>query len=329
MTLYRFISNNILFKFDPEFIHDCMQVILSNKIAPYLTSLYSTSNNHISKTYIMGKELNSPLALAAGFDKNCAILKALDKLGFGYIVGGTVTINPRPGNLKPRITRYVHNNSMVNSLGFPNLGVGKIIENLSKYDLKTPLIMSISGDSISDITELYKLLSDYCFGFEINISSPNTEKLKYFHDYHNFEDLIKSLNGIKNKPYMIKLPRLEISDLDQKAKLLYEKYFQILLDYKVDGLVLSNTFPVEDDILKTGKGGLSGKPLYQNTKDLISFASQFFNGKLDIVASGGISTSDEVKELICEGAKGIQLWTSLIYEGPNLIKRINKELLCE
>jgi dihydroorotate dehydrogenase len=128
---------------------------------------------------------------------------------------------------------------------------------------------------------------------------------------------------------MIKLPRLEISDLDQKTKSLYEKYFQILLDYKVDGLVLSNTFPVEDSILKTGKGGLSGKPLYHNTKNLVSFASQFFNGELDIVASGGISTSDEVKELIYEGAKGIQLWTSLIYEGPNLIKRLNKELSCE
>ena len=132
MKVFRFISNNILFKFDPEFIHDVTQVILSNKFAPYLTSLYSTSNVHISKTYIMGEELNSPLALAAGFDKNCSILKALDKLGFGYIVGGTVTLNSRPGNLKPRITRYVDDNSMVNSLGFPNLGVHKIIDNLSK-----------------------------------------------------------------------------------------------------------------------------------------------------------------------------------------------------
>lgn len=327
MTLYRFISNNILFKFDPEFIHDCMQVILSNKFAPYLTSLYSTSNKHISKTYIMGKELNSPLALAAGFDKNCAILKALDKLGFGYIVGGTVTINPRPGNLKPRITRYAHNDSMVNSLGFPNLGVDKIIENLSKYDLKTPLIMSISGDSISDITELYKLLSDYCFGFEINISSPNTEKLKYFHDYNNFENLIKSLNEIKSKPYMIKLPRFGISNLDQKTKSIYEKYFHILSANNVDGLVLSNTFPVADNILKVGQGGLSGKPLYQNTKHLISYANQYFKNNLDIVASGGISTSVEVKELLDEGASGVQLWTSLIYEGPGLIKRLNKELL--
>ena len=327
MTLYRFISNNILFKFDPEFIHDCMQVILSNKFAPYLTSLYSTSNQHISKTYILGKELSSPLALAAGFDKNCSILQALDKLGFGYIVGGTVTIDPRPGNLKPRITRYVHNNSMVNSLGFPNLGVKKIMENLSKYDLKTPLIMSISGDSISDITKLYKLLSDYCFGFEINISSPNTAKLKYFHDYSNFENLIKNLNEIKGKPYMIKLPRFGISNLDQKDKGIYEKYFKILSDNNVDGLVLSNTFPVENNLLKAGQGGLSGKPLYQNTKQLISFANQFFNNKLDIVASGGISTTDEVKELLNSGAVGVQLWTSLIYEGPNLIKRINKELL--
>jgi len=327
MSLYRFISNNILFKFDPEFIHDVTQIILSNKFAPYLTSLYSTSNKHISKTYIMGEELNSPLALGAGFDKNCSILEALDKLGFGYIVGGTVTINPRPGNSKPRITRYIHNTSMVNSLGFPNLGVDKIIDNLSKYDLKTPLIMSISGDSISEITQLYKLLSDYCFGFEINISSPNTEKLKYFHDYHNFKNLIKNLNEIKTKPYMIKLPRLGISQFDEKIKSLYEKYFQILLDYKVDGLVLSNTFPVEDSILEAGKGGLSGKPLYRNTMDLVSFASEFFNGALDIVASGGISTSEEVKELMLAGAKGIQLWTSLIYEGPNLIKKINKELL--
>ena len=83
MTLYRFISNNILFKFDPEFIHDCMQVILSNKIAPYLTSLYSTSNKHISKTYIMGQELNSPVALVGGFGNNCDILRALVTLGFG------------------------------------------------------------------------------------------------------------------------------------------------------------------------------------------------------------------------------------------------------
>ena len=187
--------------------------------------------------------------------------------------------------------------------------------------------MSISGDSISDITELYKLLSDYCFGFEINISSPNTEKLKYFHDYNNFENLIKSLNEIKSKPYMIKLPRFGISNLDQKSKVIYEKYFQILSDNNVDGLVLSNTFPVEDSILKVGQGGLSGKPLYQNTKHLISFANQFFKNNLDIVASGGISTSDEVRELLKEGASGVQLWTSLIYEGPGLIKRINKELL--
>ena len=157
----------------------------------------------------MGINLDSYVSLAAGFDKNCSMLGALDKLGFGYIVGGTITLHPRPGNLKPRIKRYVSDKSMINALGFPNDGLKKITDNLKKYNLKTPLVLSISGDSNEEIIYLYETLSEYCSGFEINISSPNTEKLKFFHNIDNLSKLLAGINKIKNKPYMLKIPRFE------------------------------------------------------------------------------------------------------------------------
>ena len=327
MSLYRFISNNILFKFDPELIHNLMQIILSSKLGPFLARIFATNFNHKSKTSIMGINLDSYISLAAGFDKNCSMLGALDKLGFGYIVGGTITLHPRPGNLKPRIKRYVSDKSMINALGFPNDGLKKITDNLKKYNLKTPLVLSISGDSNEEIIYLYEALSEYCSGFEINISSPNTEKLKFFHNIDNLSKLLAGINKIKNKPYMLKIPRFEnLKDFNQNEQL--TQFINTAIKHDADGIVLCNTLPISDKELKMGKGGLSGKLLYPNTKNTLKIVNKLFNNKIDIVASGGVSNSNEVTSLTELGAKSVQIWTSLIYEGPGLVKKLNKELAC-
>ena len=328
MSLYRFISNNILFKFDPELIHNLMQIILSSKFGPFLTRIFATNFNHKSRTSIMGINLDSYISLAAGFDKNCSMLNSLDKLGFGYIVGGTITLNPRPGNLKPRIKRYVSEKSMINALGFPNDGLAKIVENLKKYNLKTPLVLSISGDSNEEIIYLYETLKDYCSGFEINISSPNTEKLKFFHNINNLSELLAGINKVKNKPYMLKIPRFEnLGDTNQSDQFI--QFINTAINHNADGVVLCNTLPSLDEELKIGKGGLSGKLLYSNTENTLKIINELFDNKIDIVASGGVSNSNEVSKLLLLGAKSVQIWTSLIYEGPGLVKKLNKELACE
>ena len=255
------------------------------------------------------------------------MLGALDKLGFGYIVGGTITLHPRPGNLKPRIKRYVSDKSMINALGFPNDGLKKITDNLKKYNLKTPLVLSISGDSNEEIIYLYETLSEYCSGFEINISSPNTEKLKFFHNIDNLSKLLAGINKIKNKPYMLKIPRFEnLKDSNQNEQL--TQFINTAIKHDADGIVLCNTLPISDKELKMGKGGLSGKLLYPNTKNTLKIVNKLFNNKIDIVASGGVSNSNEVTSLTELGAKSVQIWTSLIYEGPGLVKKLNKELAC-
>ena len=328
MSLYRFISNNILFKFDPELIHNLMQIILSSKFGPFLTRIFATNFNHKSRTSIMGINLDSYISLAAGFDKNCSMLNSLDKLGFGYIVGGTITLNPRPGNLKPRIKRYVSEKSMINALGFPNDGLAKIVENLKKYNLKTPLVLSISGDSNEEIIYIYETLKDYCSGFEINISSPNTEKLKFFHNINNLSELLAGINKVKNKPYMLKIPRFEnLGDTNQSDQFI--QFINTAINHNADGVVLCNTLPSIDEELKIGKGGLSGKLLYSNTENTLKIVNELFDNKIDIVASGGVSNSNEVSKLLSLGAKSVQIWTSLIYEGPGLVKKLNKELACE
>ena len=328
MSLYRFISNNILFKFDPELIHNLMQIILSSKFGPFLTRIFATNFNHKSRTSIMGINLDSYISLAAGFDKNCSMLNSLDKLGFGYIVGGTITLNPRPGNLKPRIKRYVSEKSMINALGFPNDGLAKIVENLKKYNLKTPLVLSISGDSNEEIIYLYETLKNYCSGFEINISSPNTEKLKFFHNINNLSELLAGINKVKNKPYMLKIPRFEnLGDTNQSDQFI--QFINTAINHNADGDVLCNTLPSLDEELKIGKGGLSGKLLYSNTENTLKIVNELFDNKIDIVASGGVSNSNEVSKLLSLGAKSVQIWTSLIYEGPGLVKKLNKELACE
>ncbi|MFL2767558.1 MAG: dihydroorotate dehydrogenase 2 [Dehalococcoidia bacterium] len=301
---------------------------MSSKFGPFLTRIFATNFNHKSRTSIMGINLDSYISLAAGFDKNCSMLNSLDKLGFGYIVGGTITLNPRPGNLKPRIKRYVSEKSMINALGFPNDGLAKIVENLKKYNLKTPLVLSISGDSNEEIIYLYETLKDYCSGFEINISSPNTEKLKFFHNINNLSELLAGINKVKNKPYMLKIPRFSnLGDTNQSDQFI--QFINTAINHNADGVVLCNTLPSIDEELKIGKGGLSGKLLYSNTENTLKIVNELFDNKIDIVASGGVSNSNEVSKLLSLGAKSVQIWTSLIYEGPGLVKKLNKELACE
>ena len=266
----------------------------------------------------------NPVGLAAGFDKDYRMGSSLATLGFGYIVGGTVLLRPREGNPKPRLVRDKSIGALTNSLGFPSLGLEKIVRNLKSVDADTTkFITSISGLSTEEFLTCYSELQPLSAGIELNISSPNTEGIRVFQQIDHLKELLISLNTMKTKPLFIKLPPY----FNQDEKNHTHRMIDICLEYSIDGLTLSNTRPVTDDRLAVGKGGLSGKPLLSHTIRIVQEIRANYGQDITINACGGISSGDNALDLIAAGADTIQLYTGFIYEGPSIAKYINNHIL--
>ncbi|MDP6425990.1 MAG: dihydroorotate dehydrogenase 2, partial [Dehalococcoidia bacterium] len=213
-------------------------------------------------TDICGVKLSSPIGLAAGFDKNCYAIGGLYDLGFGFVVGGTITLNARSGNAKPRLIRVPSDSSLINSLGFPNKGISAAIKNLElKRNSKIPnIFVSISGNSLDEIITCQKMITNICTLIEINISSPNSLGLRRFHQKESLERLIQTLNDLKTCPLFLKIPPLFTSDVENKEVL---NLIETANLNSIDGLVTSNSHPVSTNQLAVGTGGLSGAPLLE------------------------------------------------------------------
>lgn len=331
---YKSFIRPILFKLPPEFSQKLADKALNNLILQQIISNNLTVNNPKLTTEFVGIKLNNPIGLAAGYDKNCKNIKALEKLGFGYLVCGTIIHNARTGNPKPRIVRLKKDNGLINSLGFPSEGINQIIQNLDKdKNNNVPIILSISGLNIDEIINCYKKVENYADAFEINISSPNTKGLKLFQDQKILKELFVRLNKIRRKPLIIKIPpytnykspiydSTKYHDKDQIMRIV-----QTCLEESIEGLTISNTTPIFNNNLKTKSGGLSGKPVFENMLDIINDIKLEVGSKIDINACGGISTGKDILEAIKVGAKSAQIYTSLVYEGPGIVKAINEEIL--
>ena len=331
---YKSYIRPILFSLPPEFSQKIAYMVLEKRIFQKLISDNLLVNNPKLTTKFVGIELNNPVGLAAGYDKNCKHITATEKLGFSYLVCGTIINNPRYGNPKPRISRLPKDNALINSLGFPSEGLNQIIHNLNKSkNHNNPIILSISGLNINEILNCYKKLETYANAFEINISSPNTKGLKLFQDHKILKELFIKLNEIRTKPIIIKIPPYTNSKKDVYKSVNYHdknqimKIVQTCLEQSIDGITVSNTTPITSNKLQSKSGGLSGKPIFENMIEMIRDIKYEVGQKIDISACGGISTGKDVLEAIKAGAKATQIYTSLIYEGPGIVKIINEEIL--
>lgn len=319
--VYKYLIRRVLFLFPPEAAH----VLVENFLFFAPKFLFRNKFHESTKTILFGETVPSPIGIAAGLDKNCKSSDKYLNMGFGFSVVGTVMKNPRKGNPKPRLIRLINEKALINSLSFPSDGSEAILKRLKKLkNFKDRIIVSVSGSNEDEIMENISYFNGHCFGFEINISSPNTKDLKKFINPESVNSIISKARNITDAPVLIKLPRIFDLPVHLDELVVYEDILRIVSMYKKSGVVLANTRPINDDRLKVGSGGKSGKPLFDTTLLLLNHLRPKFN--IPIICSGGVSNFNDAKKLLESGADAIQIYTGLIYEGPGIARKINTEL---
>ncbi len=326
---------NLIQNLNPELAH-----FLTIKLLKFYSKKKNLNDNPILNQRFLGLDFSNPIGLAAGFDKNAEVINPMLNFGFGFVEVGTITPKYQIGNIKPRIFRLKEDHAIINHLGFNNQGSEKILDRLKKINLSN-LNQGIVGINIGKNKSSENAINDYCYCLDmlgkfghyitINISSPNTPGLRDLQLRGRIEVLVKALQkkqsenpNIKQKPIFLKIsPDLNDQQLRDIALM--------SLANNVSGLIIGNTTidrPI--NLMSNNKneiGGLSGKPLF--IKSTLSLKKMFSltNGQIPLIGVGGISNGNECYEKIKSGASLIQLYTALVYQGPNIINDIKKDLI--
>jgi len=321
-----------LFNLNPEAAHDL--AIKSLKFNPLPRKMFEVEDEQILKIEVLGKNFPNPIGLAAGFDKSAEAYNSLLRLGFGFVEVGTVTPLKQSGNPKPRIFRLEDDCALINRLGFNNDGI-EVIKNRIKSEGRRGIL----GVNIGPNKETKDQKNDFCLGLKnffdiadyitVNISSPNTQGLRDFHDQEKLKDLLVSLNKIKkdnkkNIPLLLKVsPDIKESGIPEIA--------DVAMKNNVSGIVLTNTTNSNRDNLKSRdkneQGGLSGEPLQQLSTNMIKKFYKQLHNKIPIIGVGGVNSGKSAYEKIIAGASLLQLYTGFVYRGPSAAKDIKKELI--
>jgi dihydroorotate dehydrogenase len=322
---------SLIFKFDPETAHNLAIKSLKLNLTPNLIN--ENKDDPMFMTNLFGKEIDNPIGMAAGFDKNAEVYNPLFKLGFGFVEVGTVTPLEQYGNPKPRVFRLVEDQALINRLGFNNLGAEDVSNRIRSNSKKGLLGINIgpnkdSSNRLNDYLIGLRTFHDIADYITINISSPNTEDLRSFHDEIKFSELINSVQEEKSKlkskiPIVVKISP-DISE-EQIGPL-----SEILLNHKVSAIIVSNTTARNreklSNILKHQKGGLSGKPLEEEANKLISKFYKLLKNKIEIIGVGGVDSGESAHRKFLAGASHVQLYTGMVFQGPNIVGKIKKEL---
>ena len=268
-------------------------------------------------------EFSNPVGLAAGFDKNAELLPGIDALGFGFVEIGTVTPRPQEGNARPRISREPQRRAVVNRMGFPNLGADIISAHLKavKEKVKIPIGVNIgknkdtpNTDAALDYEKLLLAFQSTADYFTVNISSPNTPGLRALQSSAFLMQLSRKIEQLSMpQPIFIKLaPDLLLDDLKEICTLCGPKK-------PFTGLVLTNT-------MHSDLGGISGWPLKKTSFSMLVRARSFLDSNIPIISVGGIESADDVRERLKNGATAVQIYTTLIYQGPAIVRHILRTL---
>ena len=277
--------------------------------------------------------IKNRLGLAAGLDKNARLINEFDNIGFGFIEVGTITPKAQYGNPKPRIKRLISNESLLNSLGFPNEGVKAIKSRLKKVSEDICLGVNIGPNKetapeelVNDYLLCYKEVFEYADFVTLNISSPNTPNLRSLHNIENFKAVINAILSERNKHQ--KKPKVFIKISPDEQSNIYKDLIETINNSEIDGVIISNTSNSQNlkESLNVGHlpGGISGKSLKNSSNKILKEIKTMINEEKIIVAVGGIFDVDSYNEKFELGADLVQMYTGLIYEGPNLVKRIVK-----
>jgi dihydroorotate dehydrogenase len=336
--MYKALLRPILFRFQPENIHIIISVILKVPIlSKILKTIYSFQSTALHK-HVAGMQFKNPVGLAAGFDKDAELLSQMTDLGFGFLEIGTVTPVEQPGNNRPRLFRLLKDKALINRMGFNNIGVEKVRQNLTRYkgdciiggnigkNRSTP-----NENAVEDYIICFNRLYDVVDYFVVNVSSPNTPGLRELQEADSLKKILFTLQKSNTEQKINKPIFLKISpDLNEKQ---LDDIIDVVLHTKIAGVIATNTTigrenlkTTQTQIDKIGDGGLSGKPIRQKSTDIIHYLAKKSNHAFTIIGVGGIFSAEDAMEKLEAGASLVQIYTGFIYEGPGLIKRINKFL---
>src|SRR5690554_135068 len=336
--MYKTLIRPILFQFDPEKVHHFTFGMISflNKIpgvSALIRSVYQVNNPKLERE-VFGLKFNNPVGLAAGLDKDAKIYNELNNFGFGFIEIGTITPKPQDGNPKKRLFRLKEDKGIINRMGFNNSGVQVAVERLKKNN--GVLIggnigknkVTPNDKAVEDYKICFNALYDYVNYFVVNVSSPNTPNLRELQDKEPLTELLSTLQTLnqqkrKPKPILLKIA----PDLTNEQLM---DIIDIVQDTKIAGVIATNTTISREGLQSTNQketGGLSGQPLKKHSTEVIRFLHEKSNGAFPIIGVGGIHTAEDALEKLNAGASLVQVYTGFIYEGPKLVKDINKAIL--
>ena len=341
--MYRFIVRPILFLFDPEKIHHftffLIKILCKVPLVPLLfKSLYRIEDKRLERT-LFGITFKNPVGLAAGFDKNAVLYNELANFGFGFIEIGTTTPKGQVGNPKKRLFRLKSDQGIINRMGFNNEGIEAVIKNLKKNKGQVVIGGNIGKNTTTspenyteDYCEVFKSLHPYVDYFVLNVSCPNVGSHAKLNDKDYLVELITACKEVNfqeksQKPILLKIaPDLNTIQLDEIIELVNET--------NIDGVIASNTSTSregltasKEQLAKIGPGGLSGQPVKNKSTEVIQYLADTSHKSFPIIGVGGIHSEKDALEKIKAGADLVQVYTGFIYEGPSLIKRINKAIL--
>ena len=324
LKIYK-LARKLLFLLPPEQSQN-----ISHFFLKLFSGLYKSKQTHL---FVKGLRVKNRLGLAAGLDKNARLIKEFDNIGFGFVEVGTITPKVQYGNPKPRIKRLISHESLLNSLGFPNEGVRSIKSRLKKVSDDICLGVNIGPNKdtvpeevINDYLLCYEEVFEYADFVTINISSPNTPNLRSLHNAENFKAVIDAILSERNRHQ--KKPKVFIKISPDEESKTYTNLIETINNSAIDGVIISNTSNNQN--LKKSlnvahlPGGISGKSLKNSSNKILKEIRTMINKEKIIVAVGGIFDVDSYNEKFELGADLVQMYTGLIYEGPNLVKRIVK-----
>lgn len=343
--MYKTFIRPVLFLFDPERIHYLIINVLSllfkiPGIKAAVEKCFTISDHKLEKE-VFGIRFPNPVGLAAGFDKDAKMLDELAAFGFGFIEIGTLTPKPQQGNPTPRLFRLPKDKALINRMGFNNAGVIDAVDRLKNRKSGMIIGGNISKNDDTPIQYAYRDY-EYCFEalynvvdfFVINVSSPNTPDLRNLQEKEPLKKLLKRMQDrMKQKPTSKPLLLKIAPDLTEKQ---LDDIVEIVTDARIDGIIATNTtisreklITSEDSIKKMGDGGLSGLPLKDTSTQTIKYLRGKLGEKIRIIGVGGIFTPADAIQKLNAGADLVQIFTGFIYEGPSIVKKINKAILSQ
>jgi dihydroorotate dehydrogenase len=321
MGWYPAVGRPLFFALPPETAHRLAGAMLGLPL-PWRRIGHTLEDPRL-RVELVGIPLRNPIGLAAGFDKTCRRLDALGDLGFGYVVGGTITRAPRSGNPEPRIVRYPSRGSMTNAMGLPNPGADRAAASLAgATDRSAPRFISVADEALDHALSAVRLLAPHADAIELNASCPNVSWGRDRDNEAHLRELVGGVRAVTDRPVFVKLPPFT-TGVERDVVMALASIAQ---EAGAAGLTCSNTRPVGDERLSMGAGGVSGRALWDRTVAIVADIRAATGGSMAINACGGISTGEDVLACLEAGATTVQVYSALIYEGPGIVGTLTREL---